>query len=243
MKKNISLKPVALITGAAKRIGKSFAMALAQKGYDIALHYHRSQEEAERTRHELQTLGSRVFLLKGSLEKSETVRKLIPQTLKFFGRLDVLINSASTFEQTPFLKTTERILDRDLAIHFKAPFFLTQIFAQTVKMGQVIQMLDSDISKNKSSYFSYLLSKKILAEFTKMAALELAPSIRVNAIAPGFILPPSNFDPKISKRLIEKIPLKKQGSAEHLNQALNYLLENDYVNGETLFVDGGNFLL
>ena len=127
--------------------------------------------------------------------------------------------------------------DRDFAIHVKAPLILSRDFAAQCQQGQIINMLDTYIVGYENPRFSYLLSKKALAELTKIAAVELAPQIRVNAIAPGFILPPEG-----SHKGVEKIPLKKKGDVDKVTDAIEFLIRNPYITGQTIFVDGGKHL-
>jgi NAD(P)-dependent dehydrogenase (short-subunit alcohol dehydrogenase family) len=230
-----------LITGAAKRLGKAIALHLAQRGFSIALHFHTSQREAILVQKQIQDKGGSCTLFRCDLANEKAAGFLIPKVLKKHPDLCVLVNNASLFEKSSLKETEPAFFDRHFKINFKAPYFLTRDFARRVQSGQVIQMLDTKITRNLFGYSAYTLSKKALAEFTKMAALELAPRIRVNGIAPGFILLPkdkSNLD-----AWVKKIPLQKQGTEEAVLKAVEFLIENDYITGHSLFVDGGQHLL
>ncbi len=232
-----------LITGAAKRLGRAMALHLAKMGFSIALHFHSSRKEAIFLQKQIQENGGSCTLFFCDLENENAVEYLISKVSKKHPDLCVLVNNASIFEQAALKKTTSAFFDRHFKINFKAPYLLTRDFARFVKSGQVIQILDTKITKNLFAYSAYTLSKKALAEFTKMAALELAPQIRVNGIAPGLILLPKGKDENDLHALVEKIPLKKKGSEKVVMQALEFLIENEYITGQILFVDGGQHLL
>jgi pteridine reductase len=245
------MSKAALITGAAKRIGKDIALSLAEMGYDIALHYNQSQSEANKVAELIRQKGVKCELFQCELSDMKQVHALIPSVLKVFPQLYLLINSASIYEKINLLNSTEENYDRLMNINFKAPFMLCRDFAQfSKKAGNIINILDAKIYKNQTEFFLYLLSKRMLAGFTELLALELAPNIRVNGIAPGTILPPnitSNVkqpqDPssegKFSENLLNSIPLKKYGNTTYIIQSVLFLLNNEYVTGQILFADGG----
>jgi NAD(P)-dependent dehydrogenase (short-subunit alcohol dehydrogenase family) len=241
MRQLINTRGTVLITGAAKRLGKAMALYLANKGFSIALHFYSSQREAILLQKQIQANGGSCTLFHCDLENEKILESLIPKVLKKHPDLRVLVNNASIFEKSTLQETDSVFFDRHFKINFKAPYFLTRDFAKFVDSGQVIQMLDTKITKNLFGYSAYTLSKKVFAEFTKMAALELAPRIRVNGICPGFILLPkgnSNLD-----TWVKNIPLQKKGSEEAVLNAVEFLMENDYITGQLVFVDGGQHLL
>ena len=232
-------KQAVLVTGGAKRIGRAISVFLAVKGFDVALHYDSSEKEAKEVKKEIEALGQKCILFKADLNKIEEVKYLIQKSKDSFSVLSLLINNASIFEEGLFIDTDTKQFDRHFNINFKAPFILSQNFAKLFQKGQIINMLDTNIIRKNSKYFAYNLSKKLLYEFTKMSAYELGPRIRVNAIAPGPILPPKGKN-KIN---LNSVPLKKQGDFKNITQAINYLIENSFVTGECLFVDGGKHLI
>lgn len=237
----------ALITGAAKRIGRNIALNLAQTGYDLVIGYKNSDTEAKTLAQEIQEK----FLVKCEifscdLRDSKQVEKLAEFTAKNFPNWNLLINNGSIFNKSKFLTAPETELFDNLNIHLISPLILSKIFAKNVAEksladAQIINMVDKNIARFDSSYFYYLLSKKFLAEFTKMSALELAPQVRVNAIAPGFILEPVDQSSSaiINNDLIKKIPLKTKGEVENIWQAVDFLLKNKFITGQILFIDGG----
>lgn len=132
--------------------------------------------------------------------------------------------------------------DQEVAVNLRAPFILSSQFACHIREGAIINILDTNVSKNKTAHVSYLLTKKSLSELTRIAALELAPQIRVNAVAPGLILPPNSKGKDYLDRLAKNIPLKRKGEPADIAKAVHFLLENTYITGQTIFVDGGEHL-
>jgi len=233
----------ALITGGAKRLGKAIALTLAQRGFDIAIHYNTNRNEAEATVKEIERLGRHCRLFAGNLADEDETKSLIPSVRKTFKNLNFLINSASIFKTSGIATRDTALLDAHYAINLRAPYILTAGFAEQCKKGQIINILDTHITKNKTSHAGYLLSKKSLADFTKMSALHLAPRIRVNGIAPGLILPPEGKGPGYLARLAKNIPLRRKGSTRNITQTVEFLLENDYLTGQIIFADGGEHLI
>lgn len=232
----------ALVTGGAKRIGKSVCIHLAGMGYDIALHYCNSRDEAVKTAGQIKKKGVRCELFRADLSKPRNAKKLLDKVHDRFGAVSVLVNSASVFKKIRLPDVTEQSLEEDMAVNFKSPFFATQAFAGKNRGGVVVNILDSRVSKNHTVHFAYNLSKKCLYHFTLAAAKVLGPEIRVNAICPGPILRASGGEGAAFAEMAEKIPLKRTGKTNHVNLALEYLLNNSFVTGEVLFVDGGQHL-
>lgn len=232
----------ALITGGAKRIGKALALNLAEKGFSIAIHYNSSFDEAENTKNEIKKLGVNCETFKCNLENIKDVLELVSKVKECFPDLNILINNASIFDNVEFFDVTPEFFDKDFNINFKAPFFLSQSFAKNVDAGLIINFLDTRINRTATEHFVYNLSKKCLYHFTRMAAKELAPRIRVNGICPGPILPPPGESEKYLEKITEKVPMKKTGNPGDIVNAFNYFLDNDFVTGECIFVDGGKHL-
>lgn len=243
MSKNSRSRKVALVTGGAKRIGGEICRALAQAGYALALHYGRSGAQAEQASRAICKDGGVCATFAYDLADARAAEKLVPRVVKEFGRLDVLINSASIFEKSSLTGGSLDIWDRHFAVNLKAPYILMRSFARQVKQGNIVNVLDTHIVRNKTSYAAYLLSKKALAELTKMAAVEFAPRIRVNAVAPGLILPPVSKKTDYLDRLAKHVPLCRKGDPAHIAHAVLFLLENDYVTGQVIFEDGGEHLV
>lgn len=231
-----------LITGSAKRLGKNIALTLAKNGFNIALHYNKSKYHAEILKKEISSLNVKCDIFQADLSNENKVIKLIDNVIKKFNDLVILINNASVFKKSKFLETDIKLFNNTFNLNFKAPFILSQKFAQKIKNGQIINIIDTKISKNNFNYFAYTLSKKLLADFTKMSARELGPNIRVNAVCPGLILPPEDKKDDYLSELSKKIPLKRKGDTEDISNAVLFLISNEYITGQLLFIDGGEHL-
>ncbi len=232
----------ALITGGARRIGRELALALAARSYDIALHYHSSGAEAHEALELVREYGVRASLFQCDLADNAELLELIPRVLREFPDLELLVNNASVFQKGTIKESGPVFFDRLMTVNFKAPFFLTREFANNCRQGQVINLIDTRITRSDHSYAVYTLSKKALAELTGIAARELAPAFRVNAIAPGIILPPPDETEAALERLVRRIPMQRKGSLANVVAAMQFLLDNEFVTGQCLFIDGGESL-
>jgi NAD(P)-dependent dehydrogenase (short-subunit alcohol dehydrogenase family) len=238
------MKQTALITGASKRIGKAITDHLAEKGWNVAIHFNSSEKSANNLVASLSTKypKQKFTSFQTNLAEIIEVEKLIPNIISEFGKIDLLINNASVFESSYLKETSEELFNSQFDVNFKAPFVLTRDFANQCKTGNIINFLDTRITSNKSNFAAYSLSKKALWELTKMAALELAPNIRVNAIAPGVTLPPDDKNDNYLQNLAQNIPMKKPGGLVPIIQSLDFILENNHLTGQLLFADGGENL-
>ena len=243
MAKKSKSQDVVLVTGGAKRIGKAICLSLASMGYAIALHYHKSNMQAKRVAKTIQQKGGTCKLFPCDLSDEQQTIELIPNVLKKFSKLNILINNASIFEPATIKSSNLISLDQHFTINFKAPYILTAQFAGKCRRGHILNILDTHIVDNKTSHANYLLSKKTLGELTKLSALELAPNIRVNGISPGLIFPPLQTKPGYLEKLVKRIPLKKKGSTNQIVQSIEFLLNNPYLTGQIIFNDGGEHLI
>ena len=242
MARKTTTQKVALVTGGARRIGEAVCRALARSGYSIALHYGTSGAAAEQTAGRISKDGGVCATFACDLANGHATGDLVPAVLEEFGRLDVLVNNASIFEKSSLESGSLESWDRHFAVNLKAPYVLMRSFARCAKEGSIINILDTHIVRNNTSHAAYLLSKKTLAELTKMAAVEFAPRIRVNAVAPGLILPPGSQTDGYLDRLAKQIPLQRKGKVENIVHAVLFLLESDYVTGQVIFEDWGEHL-
>ncbi|MFQ5630265.1 MAG: SDR family oxidoreductase [bacterium] len=236
-------KRAALVTGGAIRLGKAISLALAKNGFDIALHYNTSQQQAEETAGEIRRCGVQCALFQLDLANTKAIAGFLARIYRAFPKLCVLINNASLFKSSTILETPTPLFDKIFAINFRAPFFLSKEFAKHCDTGQVINILDTKVFTNDYDYAAYYLSKKALAELTKTAALEFAPKIRVNAIAPGPTIPTAGtgmlaFD----DATVQAIPLKRTGTVKNVTDAILHLIQNTFINGHILTIDGGESL-
>jgi len=236
------MRPAAFITGGARRIGRAIALALAGRGYDVALHYHRSRDEAQRTAEDLAAAGARCELFRCDLSDTPALDGLIGGVFEALPRCRVLVNNASIFQRGDFLDTDDDLLERHWRVNFKAPFALSQAFARRCESGQIVNLLDAKIARAHTPYFAYQITKKALEAFTDLAAKALAPRIRVNAVCPGLILAPPGAPADALEKIAARVPLKRTGSPEAVARAVLFLVENDYVTGQSVFVDGGEHL-
>lgn len=238
------MNQTALITGASKRIGKAIAEHLAEKGWNIAIHFNSSEKPAVELTNDLKVKYplQKFTTFKANLSDSDEVSDLIPKVLKVYGEIHLLINNASVFDPAYLNETTIELFDEQMNVNLKAPFFLMRDFAKLCKNGNIINFVDTRVTSNKSNFTAYSLSKKGLWELTKMAALEFAPSIRVNAIAPGVTLAPEDKDNNYLLKLAQNIPMKKPGGVEPILKSVDYILENNHLTGQLLFADGGENL-
>jgi pteridine reductase len=238
------MKPTgsALITGGAKRIGRDIALFLASQGYKIAIHYGKSLSHAKDTAAQIRGAGGTCELFGCDLQNSTQTVALVYKVLRKFPDLNLLVNNAAIFEKSSLHSDQGKSFDRHMNINLRAPYLLICQFAQKCGKGQVINILDSRITRNDVSCVAYSISKKALASLTELAALELAPNIRVNAIAPGLILPPPGQNEGYLNRLAKHVPLKSKGTVADILQTVKYLLEQKNVTGQILFADGGQHL-
>lgn len=232
----------ALITGAAKRIGRAIALTLADQGYNIALHYNQSADDALQLAETIKAKNVQCNTYQCDLNDTQSVSSLISEVCRDFTLIDLLINNASIFQKDSIRKLNLTRLQENIQVHYIAPYILTNAFANQTKEGHIINILDRHVTKGKTEFASYLISKKALSGLTEVAAAELAPGIRVNAIAPGFILKPQDADQNYIEERINQIPLQKIGDVDDIANAVAFLEETAYITGQTLFVDGGEHL-
>ena len=234
------MSPLALVTGAAHRLGKAFTLTLARRGYDILLHYHSSSDEALQTKLEIESLSRSVSLIQADLTDSAETNSL----LATFDSLNVLVNSAAFMPKGKVDSLTLENWDTALDLNLRAPFLLAQECAKKMTDGGlIVNITDVGAQKAWSRYPSYTVSKAALESLTKILARALAPRIRVNAIAPGFVLQSDIVPAEEWERLIGRIPLKRPARTEEISSALEFLLHNQYITGQTIVVDGGYSLI
>ena len=219
----------ALITGASKRIGREISLALAQEGVSVAIHY----------RAELIDLGVNAWAIGADFEKAKEYNPLISRTLKLTGKLDILINNASLFLPDTLQQMNYEELIKHIQVNAWVPFVLSRQFAKVTLKGKIINLLDTRIKGYDQQHVAYILSKRMLSTLTKFTALEFAPKITVNGIAPALILPPKGKNKRYLDRMVHTAPLKRHGDPRDVAEAVIYLLKSDYVTGQLINVDGG----
>jgi NAD(P)-dependent dehydrogenase (short-subunit alcohol dehydrogenase family) len=235
---------LALVTGSAHRLGKAFALSLARMGYSIALHYRGSAAEADHTVKEIRALGVDCLPIRADLTVPEKIDFLFSLVDEFNAPLKVLVNSAAVM---PVGKPQElNLKDWDAAIdlNLRAPFLLAQQAAKRMTSGGlIVNITDIGAQKAWSRYPSYTVSKAGLESLTRMLARAFAPGIRVNAIAPGLVLPSDVVTKEKWDKLVEKLPLKRAATLDEITSALEFLIKNEYITGQTIVVDGGYSLI
>lgn len=228
----------ALITGASKRLGAAMAKALARQGMHVILHYFTGEEAAEALAEEIQRDGGAAEPVQMDLMDSAYLDILV----KSCAPLDILINNASIFDEISFEEATHVDIQLNMTINAIAPMLLARCFAAQQRPGTIINMLDTMVMDYDKKHVPYHLSKRTLHTLTRIMAVEFAPLVRVNAIAPGLILPPPGKDERYLEELAHSNPLQCHGGADDIVDALLYLLTAEFVTGQTLFVDGGRHL-
>ncbi|WBV41358.1 SDR family oxidoreductase [Pseudoroseomonas cervicalis] len=236
---------VALVTGGAKRLGRASALALAGAGFDIALHYGRSQAEAEATAAEIRGLGRRAVLLPAALEREAEVARLLPDATAALGPVGVLLNNASTFERDEWHDATRESWDHHLEPNLRAPFVLAQAFARALPEtaeGVVINMLDQRVWSLTPHFVSYSVSKAGLWALTQSLALALAPRIRVNGIGPGPAIPSPRQSPEQFAAQCASTPLGRGTGPGEVARAVLAILSLPAMTGQMIALDGGQHL-
>lgn len=238
---------VALITGSAQRVGRALALALAQQGCQVVIHYGRSAQAARQTVAELAAQGARAWSISADLRDETALNRIVPFVLEQAGRLDILINNAAIFPPENFLEANSASWDQVMSVNLKAPFLLSQAFARALpagRPGKIINLLDALAIRPQIQHFCYNISKVGLAGLTRAMAMALAErNIQVNGLALGLILPEVGDDPAEFERLARRVPARRPGSLPDVVQAMLYLLQgSDYVTGEIIRVDGGRHL-
>jgi pteridine reductase len=243
---------VALVTGAGRRLGREFALALGRAGSHVALHYHASGKGAHDTAEELRTMGVRAELFQADLRDADAPEALVDAAHTTFGALHILVNSAAIMTRTPVDEITPTVWDGIMALNLRAAFFCAVAAARRMQRsasssdpeqagsdGVIINIADLAGLEVWTGYIPHGISKAGVLHMTRSLARALAPGIRVNAIAPGTVLLPDDWEAAAADRLERSTPLRRHGTPRDVTEALLYLVGADYVTGETLVVDGG----
>ncbi|MBM3860253.1 MAG: SDR family oxidoreductase [Verrucomicrobia bacterium] len=239
---NLSGK-TALVTGAAKRVGREIAMALARRGANVVVHYNTSAADARRVVAQIEALGVEAMAVRADQSKAREVRDAVQKAAKAFGGIDVLVNCAAVYQKTPWTTVTEQDWDFHLNANLKGPFLFAREVSRHMRRGKIVNFADWAVWRPYRHYVPYLVSKAGVVCLTKALAKELAPHIQVNAVAPGPVLLPPDFS-EAEKRAVRNATLvKRLGSPADAVGAVLFLLENgDFMTGHVLVVDGGRLL-
>lgn len=236
---------VVLVTGAGHRLGRAIALAVARRGAHLGVHYHASAAEAETTVRAALELGVQAVSFQADLRDAHAARALPERVARYFGRLDVVINSAGIMTRAFVEETTPELWDDVMAVNLRAGFFTVQGALPWLReaRGKVINLADVGGLEPWPRYAAHCISKAGVVMLTETLARALAPEVTVNAVAPGAVLPPNDWDEASREHLARTTPLKRLGGPDDVTGAVLYLLEQgDYVTGTTLVVDGGRLL-
>ena len=238
-------RPVVLVTGGARRLGREIALELAAHGWDVALHYRHSAAQAEATLHELRERGAGTRAFAADLADESACRALVPAVCAHFGRLQAVVNNASLFEHDDVLSFSTALMERHWRSNVAPAVLLAQaLHAQLGEgpSGCVVNLLDQKLWNPNPDYLSYTLSKAALEAANTLLAQALAPRVRVCAVAPGVTLPSGPMDPAGFEQAHRRTPLQRSSTAPDIARAVRFLLESPAITGTTLLVDGGQHL-
>ncbi len=241
------MKKTIFITGAAKRIGKEIALCFSEMGWNIIIHYNSSKNDAQVLADEINgTNPDSAITVQGNLDVKEDVEKVINEVRDAFPTIDLLINNASTFYPTPIEDISEEHWDKLVGSNLKGPLFLIKGLKDKLKesKGSIINITDTNLSKGVANYSIYSAAKAGLESITKGLARELAPDIKVNAIAPGAMLEPPDvtWTEEQKSKVISSIPLNRMGTEKDISEAVKFLAKSNYITGQIIKVDGGRSL-
>lgn len=238
---------VALVTGGGVRLGRALAEGLGREGAAVAVHYHASREGADAAVAAIRAAGARAEAFQADLSRTGSLRPLVEDVERALGPLSILVNSAARFDRVPFLETPDEILDANWALNARAPYLLSREVARGMVArggGDIINIVDvGGAFAPWRNYSAYGMTKAALAALTRSLALELAPAIRVNGVAPGTVLPPEDLGPDFLEVLRERIPQKRFGSPMDIVETVLFFLTGPtFITGQILPVDGGRTL-
>jgi pteridine reductase len=231
----------ALVTGGGQRVGQAIALALGAAKMRVAVHYRTSRAGAEATANAIRASGGEAILFQADLEERARARQLADEALAALGGLDLFVASAASFERIPYEAVDDDAFDRSLQLNLASPFALAHRLTPALRKshGSMVFVTDTAATAPFKNYLPYVVSKGALRQLVRTLAVELAPEVRVNAVAPGTVLPPVSMDAAAVARLVRMIPLGRHGTAEDVAQAVLYLAQAGFVTGEEIVVDGG----
>lgn len=233
----------ALITGSARRVGRAIALELARAGAEVLIHYNTSRRESDELAAQILTGGGRAHTIHGNLERPEAITAMAMELDRHEMPVDILVNSAAVYFPTPLEEVTAEVFDQVMNINLRAPFLLAQAFGLRMKArghGRIVNIADCNVARVYRNFTPYLASKAGLVTMTQALALELAPQVTVNAVAPGTVLPPDDASAEFVEQALRRSPLERSGSPEDVAKMVKFLIINgDFITGTTINVDGG----
>ncbi len=232
-----------LLTGGLKRLGRHIAVSLAGAGVTIALHYRSlGGGELAALEKEITSLGGKVEFFNAKLDDESQCKSMFNSAFDKLGGLDMVVNSASIFPKGSLGEMSYSDLEENIKINAWAPFIISRLFFEKSDGGSIVNLIDTKVKDYDLNHVPYYLSKRMLADMTHLTALEFAPKVRVNAVAPGLILPPDGENEGYLKELKSSLPLDKYGDKEQVAEAVLFLLKNNFITGQVIYVDGGAHL-
>jgi pteridine reductase len=237
--------PLALVTGASRRLGRVLALELGRQGFAVGLHYNTSAVQAVATADEVRKLGVPVFLMPADLSDPQQITKLFEDLAILPHPLRILVNSAAVMQRHNLLNISATEWDTTMALNLRAPLLCAQHASRLMKDagGLIVNITDAGSARAWTGFPTYIISKAALENLTRLLARSLAPAIRVNSIAPGLIFPQGDNASPEWTRLVGRLPIRRSGTAEEVASALAYLIHNEYITGQSIVVDGGYQLL
>jgi pteridine reductase len=238
---------VALVTGGAVRVGAAISRALAGRGARVVVQYHRSADAASDLVQEIATAGGMAMAVTGDVSRADEVQRVVDEARGRFGPIEVLVNNAAVFFETPFPALSEEDWDRTLAVNLKGPFLCARAVAPEMLergTGKIVNIADIAALRPWPRYLPYCVSKAGVVAITQTLARALAPHVQVNAVAPGPVMLPEGFTPEERAQALRNVPMGREGSAEDVARTVLFLLEGpDYITGAVVPVDGGRLLV
>ncbi|MCH7958934.1 MAG: SDR family oxidoreductase [Candidatus Hydrogenedentes bacterium] len=232
----------ALVTGGALRLGRAICSALAAQGVHVIVHYRSSKDAAESLAETLRETDAKAWTISANLESPEEAGRLVDRALELSGELDFIVNNAAIFPRDTLEDLSTENLFQNLSVNALSPLIIARAFSARGGTGAIVNLLDARVTDYDREHVSYHLSKRMLLSLTRMMAAEFAPAVRVNAIAPGLILPPVGEDESYLEALADTNYLKRVGSPEDVCSAVLFLLASEFITGQTLYVDGGRHM-
>ncbi len=236
---------VALVTGSAKRLGKTVALALAEKGYHLVVHFYQSKKAAQETAGEIRAKGREALAVYGDITRGQDIEEMVKQVLDYFGCIDLLVNNAAIFFRTPFDTLDEKTWDQFMDINLKGTFLCAHKVGLIMREhggGKIINLADGAGLRPWVDYLPYSVSKAGVITLTQVLAKALAPTVQVNAIVPGPVLFQDNTPEEEKQREINRTLVKRIGTPEDIARTVIFLVESDFITGAALSVDGGRAL-
>jgi len=236
---------VALITGAAVRVGRAIALELARRKAKVIVHYHASERAAHEVVSAIGDMGQPAVALRADLSQAQQIEALVSESLRAFGRIDILVNNAAIFYRTPFLSVREEDWDRHLDLNLKGVFLCCKAVAPVMLSqgsGRIINIADVAGVRPWAEYIPYCVSKAGVMALTQGLAKALAPTVLVNAVAPGTVLFPENYSEEDKEKVRAAIPLGREGTPEDVARTVVFLAESDFITGAVVPVDGGRLV-